>query len=107
MKSIEKVHRVRCEAVSDLKHNEITYKGRLENISSKGALVSMLDGLIVPDGDECSCTVYLEGGFRPLQFTAKVIDTFYTMAALEFTSYDADTRQQLYKLVAAGSGSTN
>ncbi len=92
-------HRVRFTANSVLAHDGITYRGQLENISLSGALVSFSDGIIVPQGDECILTVYLEDEGTPLRFMVEVMHSSYTMAGIKFVSFDADTKVRLYKLM--------
>ena len=93
-------HRVRFTAASELAHNDITYKGQLENISLNGALLSFSDGVIVPQDEECILTVCLEGEPPPLRLVVKVIYSNFTMIGLKFASLDAGTRERLYNLMA-------
>lgn len=92
-------HRVRFMAKSELNHNDIIYKGQLENLSLNGALVSFNDGIIVPQGEECTLTVCLEGELIPLRFEVEVIHSSFTMVGMKFVSSGADTKERLYKLM--------
>ncbi len=92
-------HRVRFMAKSELNHNGIVYKGQLENLSLNGALVSFNDGIIVPQGEECTLTVYLEGEHSNLRFEVEVIHSSFTMVGMKFVPSDADTKARLYKLM--------
>jgi c-di-GMP-binding flagellar brake protein YcgR len=92
-------HRVRFTAPSELTHNDITYKGQLENISLNGALLSFSDGVIIPQDEECILTVRLEGEDEPLRLVVKVIYSNFTMIGIKFASVDAETRERLYKLM--------
>jgi c-di-GMP-binding flagellar brake protein YcgR len=93
--------RIRFTAASDLTHNNISYKGQLENISLNGALLSFNDGLIVPQDDECILIVYLKGENIPLRLTVRVIYSNFTMIGVKFESMDAGTRERVNDLVAA------
>ncbi|KAF0216288.1 MAG: type IV pilus assembly [Geobacteraceae bacterium] len=92
-------HRVRFTAKSELNHNDITYQGQLENISLSGALVSCIDGIIVPQGEECTLTVYLDWENLPLRLVVEIIHASFTMVGMKFVSCDADTKGRLYKLM--------
>lgn len=93
-------HRVRFTAASELTHNDITYKGQLENISLNGALLSFSDGVIIPQDEECILMVRLEGENEPLRLLVKVIYSNFTMIGIKFASVDAETRERLYMLMA-------
>ena len=97
-------HRVRFTAACELTHNDISYKGQLENISLNGALVSFNDGLIVPQDDECILMVYLEGENSPLRLGVRVIYSNFTMIGVKFVLMDAGCRERLNNLVASLSG---
>jgi c-di-GMP-binding flagellar brake protein YcgR len=93
-------HRVRFTAPSELTHNDITYKGQLENISLNGALLSFSEGVIIPQDEECILTVHLEGENDLLRMVVKVIYSNFTMIGIKFASVDAETRERLYMLMA-------
>ena len=93
-------HRVRFTAPSELVHSNICYKGQLENISLNGALVSFSDGIVVPQNDECSLSVFLEGDNSVLCLVGQVIYSNFTMIGLKFVSVDAATRERLYNVMA-------
>lgn len=96
--------RIRFTALCELIHNRISYKGRLENISLNGALVSSNEGLIVPQDDECILTFSLTGEADPLRMVVTVIYSNFTMIGIKFVSMDAETRERLINLVTALSG---
>jgi c-di-GMP-binding flagellar brake protein YcgR len=100
-------HRVRFTATSEMIHNNITYKGQLENISLNGALLSFSDGVVVPQDDECILTVFLEGENTPLRMVVQVIYSNFTMIGIKFASIDAETRERLYNLLARLSSDAN
>ncbi len=99
-------HRVRFTAACELAHNNISYKGQVENISLNGALVSFNEGLIVPQDDECLLRICLVGDNVPLELAAKVIYSNFTMVGVKFSPMDSVTRERLYKLVASLSRET-
>jgi len=93
-------HRIRFTAASELTHNDITYKGQLENISLNGALLSFSDGVIIPQDEECILTVCLEGEKDLLRLLVKVIYSNFTMIGIKFVTVEGETRERLYKLMA-------
>lgn len=94
-------HRVRFTAASELNHNDITYRGQLENISLNGALLSFSDGVVIPQDEECVLTVRLQAGSDPLRIVVKVIYSNFTMIGIKFVSVDAETQERLYDLMAS------
>jgi hypothetical protein len=93
-------HRVRFTAASELTHNDITYKGQLENISLNGALLSFSDGVIIPQDEECILTVRLEAENDLLRLLVKVIYANFTMIGVKFDSVDTGMGDRLCKLMA-------
>jgi hypothetical protein len=93
-------HRVRFTTASELIHNDIIYKGQLENISLNGALLSFGDGVVIPQDEECFVTVRLEDEEDPLRLVVKVIYSNFTMIGIKFALVDDVTRARLYKLMA-------
>ena len=94
-------HRVRFRAECVLNHKNITYRGQLENIAFNGALVSFNEGLIVPQGAECTFMIYLEGEDSPLRFNVEIIHSMFTMVGITFAPYDANTKARMYELMKA------
>jgi c-di-GMP-binding flagellar brake protein YcgR len=92
-------HRVRFTAASELTHNNITYKGQLENISLNGALISFSDGVIVPQDEECILTFCPEGENVPLRLMVKTIYSNFTIIGIKFSSVDTETLERLYNLM--------
>ena len=92
-------HRVRFTAASELTHNDITYKGQLENISLNGALLSFSDGVIVPQDEECILTFCPEGESVPLRLMVKTIYSNFTIIGIIFASVDSETLERLYKMM--------
>jgi len=99
MNEKRRYQRIRLEAKCSLTHNNITYLGKLENISLNGALISFNDGLIIPKDDRCSVTIYLDGLKAPIKSDVSVIHSNFTMLGIKFTSIDATLMEVLDNLV--------
>ena len=97
-------HRIRFTAPSELNHNQVSYKGRLENISLNGALVSFNEGVIVPPDEKCILSFNVQGDEDPFRMVVRVIYCNFTMIGVKFISMDTVTRERLNNLVAALSG---
>lgn len=93
--------RVRLVTKSVLKHNNCTYPGRLENISTNGALITLLESAIalIQPGDKCVLMVYPEAEKAPVQFVAEVVHAGFSVAGVKFLAMDADMKVRLGSLV--------
>ncbi len=92
-------HRVRFRVRSELVHSELTYRGEVENISLNGALVSLHEGIVVPQGDECLLTIYPEDGEIPLHFGVETVYVNFTMVGVRFVSFHRDAKTRLYRIM--------
>lgn len=92
--------RVRFRAKCSLTHNNIIYKGQLENISVNGALVSFSDGIVIPNNERCNLIIYLEGEVPPLRLEIEVIHSNFTMMGIRFATEDYVVKKALDDLVA-------
>jgi len=92
--------RVRFTAPSDLIHNDISYRGQIENISLNGALLSFSDGVIIPQDEKCALIVWPDEENPLLRMEVKVIYANFTMIGIKFVSMDEGTHDRLYNLMA-------
>ena len=92
-------HRVKFTAQSDLIHQEMTYRGRLENISLRGALISADECIMVPPGGSCTLSIRDEEGGAPLVLTVEVVHSFFSMVGVRFVSFDQGAESRLFQLL--------
>ena len=92
-------HRVRFSARGDLIHHDMTYHGRLENISLRGALLSGDECIMIPRGELGALSVCLEGEDTPLLLTARVVHSFFSIAGVKFVQLSESTELRLYELL--------
>jgi hypothetical protein len=71
----------------------------VENISLSGALLSFSDLFIVPEGEECSLAVYLDGDNAPLRLVAQITYSYFTMVGIKFVSFEDDAHVRLHTLI--------
>ena len=91
--------RVRVSASCSLTYNNITYLGRLENISLNGALISFNDGIVIPKDERCNLKVYLEETDTPLRTEIEVIHSNFTMLGVRFDKNDRVAEEALANLL--------
>ena len=91
--------RVLFTAKSDVKFEDVIFKGQLENISMNGALISFEDDVSVNRGDKCFMTIYPEGESQPIRIIAEVAHFLRNMVGIRFLAIDAESQAFLYELV--------
>jgi c-di-GMP-binding flagellar brake protein YcgR len=92
-------HRVKFTAQGDLRHQGLTYRVRLENISLNGALVSSEECILIPEGDHCSLSIRLEAQDAQLEVQVQVVHSFFSMVGVRFHAVGKDTQFQLFQLL--------
>jgi c-di-GMP-binding flagellar brake protein YcgR len=97
-------HRVTLSARTDLIYQEVTYHGRLENLSLRGALISANECLMIPNGDFCTLLVPVEEGKPPMVLTAQVIHYFFSMVGVKFVELSPATELRLFELLQTMTG---
>ena len=91
--------RVLFTAKSDVKFEDVIFKGQLENISLNGALISFEDDVSINRGDKCFMTIYPEGESQPIRIIAEVAHFLRNMVGIRFLAIDAESQAFLYELV--------
>ena len=91
-------HRVKSTALGDLRHQGMTYRVRLENLSPGGALLSSDDCILIPEGDHCTLSIRFEGE-EEFVLTAEVMNAFFSMVGVRFVSFEKDAEDRLYRLL--------
>ena len=94
-----KFQRVRLAANIILRHKDVDYKGKVENISISGALVRLERSVVVSLGDEYILTINAEGEDIPLQIFVEVVCASLSLAGIKFVSCDAETSVRLLQLL--------
>lgn len=92
-------HRVTFSAPSDLTHQSIVYRGRLDNISLRGAMVSANECIMIPPGDSCTLSIRAREAAPPIVLTAQVVHSFFSMVGVKFVAFADDAEQRLYDLL--------
>jgi hypothetical protein len=97
-------HRVNFCEPGELLHHEITYHGRLENISLRGALISSDECIMVPLGDTCTLSIFPCPDAPPIVLTAQVVHSFFSMVGIKFVGFTGDAESRLFELMQQISG---
>ena len=92
-------HRVTFSAPGELIHHELTYRGRVENLSLRGALVSADECIMVPLGDTCTMSLCPSQEDPPIVLTVKVMHSFFSMVGVSFVDFPEDTERRLFELM--------
>ncbi|HBG05296.1 MAG: pilus assembly protein PilZ [Geobacteraceae bacterium GWC2_58_44] len=92
-------HRVTFSAPSDLIHQDMTYRGRLDNISLRGAMVSADECIMIPPGDTCTLSIRPDEKAPPIILTAEIVHCFFSMVGVKFVAFSEDAEQRLFELI--------
>jgi hypothetical protein len=90
-------HRVTFSMPAELTHQGLSYRGRVENISLRGALISSRDCLVIPLGEQCRLS--LEDGEDRIVVTAQVVHSFFSMAGVQFVAFEEGAELRLFRLM--------
>lgn len=88
-------HRVKCSTTGELRHNEMSYKCRLENVSLRGALISADECIMVPLGETCLFSVRFAPDTPPVEIGVTVVHCFFSMLGVEFANFRGDAELRL------------
>lgn len=77
----------------------MVYRGRLDNISIRGAMVSADECIMIPHGETCTLFLYPTEGAPPIVITAQVRHSFFSMVGVLFVSFADDAEIRLYELM--------
>jgi len=97
-------HRVTFSAPSDLMHHGMTYRGRLDNISLRGAMISADECIMISPGETCTLSVTPCPGAAPIVLTAEVVHCFFSMVGVKFVAFGEGAESRLHALMRDISG---
>lgn len=92
-------HRVTFHAPGELKHHEMSYKCRLENISLRGALISADECIMVPLGETCTFAIWPDREERPMVISVIIVHSFFSMVGVQFVGFTDDAETRLLELM--------
>ena len=92
-------HRVKHTAPGELKHHEMKYRCRIENISLRGALISADECLMVPLNESCTLSIDVSPEKAPMIITVSVVHCFFSMMGVKFTAFEGNAEQTLLELI--------
>lgn len=88
--------RIRFDARCTLSHDGCTYGGSVVNISLGGAMLSLDDGAVIPQGETCRVLIFSEKGGEPDTIEVRVVYSAFSCIGLMFLTFGADSHPQLY-----------
>ena len=92
-------HRVKLTEACALSYQDTSYPAELDNISLNGAVITLSDRVVIPNGAICLLTVYLRGEKTPLRLNAEVIHANRAMVGMRFIPLDEYGQNCLVDLV--------
>lgn len=92
-------HRVTFSAPSDLIHHDMVYRGRVENISLRGAMVSADECIMIPLGETCTLSLRDQEGAPPIVLTVEIVHCFFSMVGVKLVGFSDDAEERLYRLL--------
>lgn len=88
--------RIRFDARCTLSHDGCAYGGGVVNISLGGAMLSLDDGAVIPQGETCRVLIFPEEGGEPDAITARVVYAAFSCIGIMFLDFDRDSHPGLY-----------
>lgn len=95
---LRRFHRITYTPSAVFSCNNLSYEGRLVNISLQGAMVSANEGLMASPGDRCTIAFTPEASPDQLLIYGEVVHAFYSMAGIKFL-LSAEEGMQIYRLL--------
>ena len=93
--------RITFSVPGNLIHHDLTYQGRVENISLRGALISADEFIMIPPGDVCTLSLWPRQADSPIVITARVVHSFFSMVGVHFVDFAGDDEVRLFELMKA------
>ena len=93
-------HRVKFSAPGELKHHEMKYRCRLENVSLRGALISADECIMVPLNETCTLSLSLAPECEPAVITVRVVHCFFSMVGVSFVAFAGDAEKRIFELLS-------
>lgn len=91
--------RIRFDARCTLQHDDCSHGGNVVNISLGGAMLSLDDGAIIPQGETCRLLIFSEGGGAPDEVEASVVYSAFSCIGIMFLTFTADSHPLLYETI--------
>lgn len=93
-----KFPRIRFDARCTLLHGDCSHGGNVVNISLGGAMLSLDDGAIIPQGDKCRCIIVVENG-QTDDIEATAVYSAFSCIGIMFLNFSRDTHPLLYETI--------
>lgn len=91
--------RIRFDARCTLSHEGCTYGGNVVNISLGGAMISIDEGAVIPQGDTCRLLIFAEGCGEPGEIEARAVYSAFSCVGLMFLTFGPDSHPELYERI--------
>ncbi|MDD2899966.1 MAG: PilZ domain-containing protein [Desulfuromonadaceae bacterium] len=92
-------HRIPFSVKTTLSSQNVSYQGRMENISMKGTLIRLEHGVELLQGKMYDVTFNAGDDEAPLLLTAEVICVNFSMAGMRFSACSSDAVSRLARLI--------
>lgn len=93
-----KFPRIRFDAQCALLHEGCSHEGNVVNISLGGAMLSLDDAAIIPQGDKCRCIIFSENGQRD-EIEATVVYSTFSCIGIMFLNFNRNTHPLLFETI--------
>lgn len=90
--------RITYTAPAVVQYHDLSYDGKLVNISLNGAMVCANEGMMISQGESCTVLIIPEGEREPIRFEAVVAHAFFSMVGVQFV-FDAEQQTRLFELL--------
>jgi hypothetical protein len=92
-------HRIQLSAKTTVHHLDNCHEGILGAISLDGAAINFNGSAMIPQGDECFISIFLDETQPPLRLYARIINSSIYRIGVSFINMDEDKRNILYGLL--------
>ena len=87
--------RLKCTALGQVRHQSVTYRIRVENVSRGGALLTSDDCLMLLPEERCTLLIELPAEDARITANIEVVHAFFSMLGVKFLSFEQDGEQVL------------
>jgi len=94
-----KYHRIELSAQATVRYQNVDYEGVLGSISLEGAAITFNESAMIPHGDDCSISIFLDETLPPVQLHARVTNSSLYRIGIAFTNMTEEQKNGLFDLL--------
>jgi PilZ domain-containing protein len=91
-----KFPRIRFDARCVLHHGDCAYEGKVVNISLGGAMLSLDEGAMIPQEEQCLLRMFTGKEDAPAEIEVSIVYSAFSCIGCRFLAFDEKTHPALY-----------